>query len=273
MILNFVGIQRGHAMVRRSLAGAIILLATALPASAHYNMLLPAVPSGKKGEAVVFVYQWGHPFEHALFDAPKPARVNVLFPDGETHKDLTPSLVAFKQPGAENKQVTSWRFSFTPQVRGDYNFFLETPPIWLDAEKEFVQDIVRVTLHVQTQNGWDNDTGHGLRVVPMTRPYGLLAGMMFQGRLLREMGNGDDAIAPHVEIERYNPTPPKEIPDDELVTFKTRYDPNGVFTFVFPEWGWWSFTAQRDGGTQMRNGKEYPLRQRLTLWVPVEAKK
>ena len=36
---------------------------------AHYNMLLPSSSWAKKGEVVTFTYQWGHPFEHQLFDA------------------------------------------------------------------------------------------------------------------------------------------------------------------------------------------------------------
>ncbi len=261
-------------MVRQYLLGALVLSVTTSPAVAHYNMLLPMSPSAKKGDEVVFVYQFGHPYEHELFDAPKPAKVNVLYPDGETHKDLTATLEPFKQVGAQDKRIMSWRFRFTPQQRGDHTFYLETPPIWLDADKEFVQDIVRVMLHVQTQNGWDNDVGQGFRLAPLTRPYGLLPHMVFQGQLLRDrVQNGADEISPTIEIERYNPAPPKELPADELITFKTRFDRNGVFTFAFPEAGWWSFTAQRNAGMHEHKGKEYPLRQRLTMWIHVEDKK
>ncbi len=255
-------------MFRRLLLGAFLFCPGVV--GAHYNMLFPSAATVKKGEVVEFTYQWGHPFEHELFDAPKPEKVNVLFPDLMTHKDLTSTLQPFKQAGADGKEVVSWKFQYTPTQRGDHSFFLATPPIWIESDKEFVQDIVRVHLHVQTQNGWEADPGDGFRLVPLTRPYGLLPGMTFQGRVFHA---GNDDVSPLVEIERYNPAPPKELPADELTTFTTRYDPNGVFTFAFPEAGWWSFTAQRAGGMHERKGKEYPLRQRLTLWVPVEAKK
>lgn len=260
-------------MIRHGLLGVLLVSVAASGVRAHYNIVLPATPSAKKGEEVAFTYLWGHPFEHEVFDAPRPIKVNVLFPDGETHKDLTATLEAGKQAGRDDKSIASWKFRFTPQQRGDHTFFLETPPIWLETDKEFVQDIVRVTLHVQTQNGWDNDVGEGFRLTPVTRPYGLLPHMVFQGQLLRDRDEKQPAISPHIEIERFNPAPPKNIPADELVTFKTRFDPNGVFTFAFPEAGWWSFTAQRDGGTRQHKGKEYPVRQRLTMWVHVEDKK
>ncbi|MCI0684095.1 MAG: DUF4198 domain-containing protein [Gemmataceae bacterium] len=261
-------------MVCRLLVCALTLGCVGPPAFAHFNILLPEAPSAKKGAPVVFVYQWGHPFEHELFDAPKPEKVNVLFPDGETHKELTSTLEKVKAAGGDDKPATTWRFTFTPEQRGDHTFFLQTPPIWLEEAREFVQDIVRVTLHVQTQNGWDVDTGDGFRLLPLTRPYGLLPTMVFQGRLLRDgIGDGLEDISRHIEIERYNPAPPKELPADELITFRTSHDPNGVFTFAFPEAGWWSFTAERRAGMHERKGKEYPLRQRLTMWVHVEAKK
>jgi len=261
------------AMGRQLLLCALACAGAAAPAFAHFNIVLPATPSAKRGEAVTFIYQWGHPYEHELFDAPKPEKLNVLFPDGETHKDLTSTLEKVQGAGGDGKPVTSWRFSFTPQQRGDHTFFLQTPPIWMEESREFVQDIVRVTLHVQTQNGWDIDTGEGFRLTPLTRPYGLLPGMVFQGRLLRDkIDDGLEEISPHIQIERYNAAPPKELPADELITFRTRYDPNGVFTFAFPEAGWWSFTAERAAGLHERKGKEHPLRQRLTMWVHVEAK-
>ncbi len=50
----------------------VSLFAFASPVAAHYNMLLPEKWAAKKDEPVPFTYQWGHPFEHQLFDAPAP---------------------------------------------------------------------------------------------------------------------------------------------------------------------------------------------------------
>ena len=68
--------------MRRALP--LVLLALLAPTvRAHYNMLLPNQASVKKGQPVTFRYQWGHPFEHQLFNAPKPRRVWVMAPDGK----------------------------------------------------------------------------------------------------------------------------------------------------------------------------------------------
>ena len=117
-------------------------------------MLLPDQHSTEKGKEVTFTYQWGHPFEHQLFDAPKPASVFVLSPDGK-RTDLANKLEKASVSAADKKEVTVYRFRFTPEERGDYVFVLNTPPIWMEEEQEFLQDTVRVVLHVQAQKGWD----------------------------------------------------------------------------------------------------------------------
>ena len=129
-------------------------VAAASPALAHYNMLLPSATSGKKGEAVTFTYQWGHPFEHQLFNAPKPDQVLVRTPDGKT-ADLTKKLEKTDVPAGDGKTVTAYRFRFTPEQRGDYVFLVKVPPIYLEEDAEFVHDTVKVVFHVQAQRGWD----------------------------------------------------------------------------------------------------------------------
>jgi cobalt/nickel transport protein len=250
------------------LTATLILLQ---PASAHYNMLLPQTPMAMKGDKVAFVYQFGHPFEHELFDSPQPTRVEATLPDGK-QVDLSASLEKFKKPGADGKEVTAFRFTFAPEQRGDHWFVLHTPPIWMEESKEFYQDIVQVVLHVQTQKGWDTPPLEPFRMVPLTRPYGLVPGMVFQGRVSRPKEDLK-GVRPKsmVEIERYNPQRPKELPPDELITFKT-ITHDGVFTCTLTEPGWWCMTTERDAGKQAREGKLFPLRQRATLWVHVDAR-
>src|SRR5205085_8753006 len=95
---------------------------------AHFNILLPQAASVRKGEAVSFLYRFGHPFEHDLFDAPPPARLLVLGPDGK-QTNLGKALEKIKVSGGDKKEVTAYRFRFTPEQRGDYTFVLQTPPI------------------------------------------------------------------------------------------------------------------------------------------------
>jgi uncharacterized GH25 family protein len=250
------------------------MLCTGLAAGtcdAHYNMLLPEKASARKTEAVRFTYQWGHPFEHQLFDAPKPHRIRVRAPDGKV-SDLTESLREISVPGADGTKVTAYQFQFIPAERGDYVFLLETPPIWMEEEGEWWQDVVKAVLHVQAQKGWEQ-TVREFEFQPMTRPYGLLPGMVFLAQISQQ-AKGVGGVAPLagslVEVERYNAAAPKELPPDELITRAVRTDLRGVVTTTLTDPGWWALTTTRMAGTREHKGKEQPLRQRSTLWVFVE---
>jgi cobalt/nickel transport protein len=240
-----------------------LLLDTA--AQAHYNMLLVQT-SPKRGEAVTLLYQWGHPFEHQLFDAPTPQSLFVIAPDG-TRTDLLGKLEKLAQPIASGKKARVFQAHFTPEKRGDYLIILATPPIWMEEDEEFLQDTVKVVVHVQAQKGWDSAAGQLLEMLPLTRPYGLQPGMVFQAQALAESKPLAGAL---VEIEQYHPAPPARLPPDEHITRTARTDPNGVVTTTLTEPGWWCLTAQRLGGRREHAGKMYPVKQRITLWVMVD---
>jgi cobalt/nickel transport protein len=235
-------------------------------ARGHFNMLLPQTASAKKGETVTLDYQWGHPFEHQLFDAPAPQRVVVVAPDGQ-RKDLTQALEQATEPATSHKRAATYRLRFTPEQRGDYVFILKTPPIWMEEEQEFLVDTVKVVLHVQAQRGWDNAAAEAMEFVPLTRPYGLVPGLVFQAQALAEAKPLAGVL---VEIERYNPAAPRRLPPDEHITRTAKTDPNGVVGATLTEPGWWCLTAQRDQGRREHDGKTYPVRQRTSLWVFVD---
>jgi cobalt/nickel transport protein len=250
------------------LAAGCVLSLLCSPAWGHYHILLPQSPATARDKPVSFTLQWGHPFEHQLFDARKPESLVVLSPDRKT-TDLLKTLKEGTLKSPDGKAAAIYYFAYTPTRRGDFAFVLTTPPVWMEEEKEFYQDTVRVGLHVTTQNGWDNALGKGFELVPLTRPYGLQPGLVFQAQA-RLAGKSLAGVL--VEVERYNPTPPKELPPDEHITRKVRADPNGVATCTLTEAGWWCVTAVRDGGVREHKGKKYPLRQRSTLWVYVDPK-
>jgi uncharacterized GH25 family protein len=241
-----------------------------LLAHAHYSMLLPSTSAAKKGEEVAFTYQWGHPFEHQLFDAPRPSSVFALAPDGKK-VDLISTIEQIKLPAGEGKMVVGWKFAFTPKLRGDYVVVLNAAPVWMEEEGEFFLDQVKVVLHVQAQKGWDALGQEVFEFRPLTRPYGLLPGMVFQAQLHQKPAAG--AVGERlVEVERYNATAPKDLPADELITRTARTDPNGVVTTTLTEPGWWCLATGWEAGKREREGKQVPVRQRAILWVFVAEK-
>jgi cobalt/nickel transport protein len=229
-------------------------------APAHFSMLLSETASARRLQEMTVLYQWGHPFEHQLFATPEPVRLSVLSPQGK-RTDLRSRLEKVTQP------VVSYRFRFNPDERGDYLFLLEGPPIWMEEDQEFLQDNVKLVLHVQAQKGWDRAAGETFELVPLTRPYGLQPGMVFQTQALIE---GKPLGGALVEVERYNPVAPRELPADEQITRTARTDPNGVVTCTLLEPGWWCISAQRVHGRREQAGKSCPIRQRAILWVFVD---
>jgi cobalt/nickel transport protein len=261
-----------------------MVLASRSHAAAHYHILFPDKPAADRDATVTFTLRFGHPFEHQLFPTQRPKSVVVVPPDGKP-VDLTARAERFEVPGADNKPVPAYRWTYTPTRRGDHLVVVRCEPEWLAEEQVFLDDTAKVVVHVQTQNGWDAAAGGGLELVPLTRPYGLRAGMVFQaqvrgpanvsprGVIITTPGSENQPLpGTLVEVERYNPSPPKELPPDEHITRTVKTDPNGVATVTLTEPGWWAVTAVRDGGTRVKDGKAYPVKVRSTLWVPVDDK-
>ncbi len=252
---------------RAALWTAVFALLWQSLAAAHFHMLFPESPSSTTDKPVTFVFQWGHPFEHEMFDTAKPEKLIMVSPDRQ-QTVLTGALAKTSIKGADNKDVTAYQFSFTPEKRGDYACVALAAPVWMEHEKQFLQDSAKVVLHVQTQKNWDAGTG-GFELTPLTRPYGLQPGMVFQAQVLDD---GKPQAGIMAEVERYNPTAPKELPVDEQITRRVKADPNGVLTCTLTDPGWWCITAERPGVMREREGKSYPVVQRTTLWVYVDPK-
>ena len=251
-------------------------------ASAHYHILLPEKPAVELEVPARFTFRFGHPFEHQMFPTARPKNVVVMTPDAQT-VDLSDKPGRYDVPGADGKPACGYAWTYSPAHRGDHVVVVQCEPEWMPEEKEFLEDSVKVILHVQTQNGWDSAVGDGMELIPLTRPYGLRAGTVFQ-----VIVRGSSPLTPRgiktvtpgsenqplpgtlVEVERYNAAPPKQLPPDEHITRSVKTDPNGVATVTLPESGWWAITAVRDGGTRMRGGKGYPVKVRSTLWVHVD---
>jgi nickel transport protein len=253
---------------RTHLVATGLLLLAVVPSRAHYHILLPPSGPAATDKPASFVLSWGHPFEHELFDTARPEELLVLTPDGK-QVDLTKRLKKTSLRTPDNRSITGYTFSYTPQRRGDHMLILRAAPVWMKAEGIFLEDTVKVVLHVATQRGWDNALDKGFELVPLTRPYGLRPGTVFQAQALV---GGKALPGARVEVERYNPAPPKELPPDELITGRLKTDPNGVLTCTLADPGWWCVTVERQAGERERDGKKYPVKQRSTLWVFVDAK-
>jgi cobalt/nickel transport protein len=232
----------------------------------HYHLLLPSTASGPAGQPVHLSWMFGHPFEHEFSNVQKPLKLLVKAPDG-TATDLLGSLQAEKEG-----EASAFGLPFPLPRRGDYVFWAEAAPVALDAERVIYQDTVKVIVHcLQAQRGWDQVLGSGLELVPLTRPYGLEPGLVFQAQALLD---GKSQAGALVEVERFNPIPPKAdaLPPDEQITRQVKTDPQGIVTCTLPDAGWWVLTVTIEAGKEQKEGKEYRIKRRSTLLVFVEEK-
>jgi cobalt/nickel transport protein len=261
----------------RAWTGLVLLgLACAAPARAHYHMLLPSTASAKKDQEVTLTFQFGHPFEHQLFDARLPRTLLVVSPDGKK-EDLKDKLQKIEVAGDKGKKVTAYRLKYKPAARGDYIFLVVTEPVWMADDKDFIQDTVKVILHVQAEKNWDFDTGR-LEFIPLTRPYGLTAGMVFQAEILDHTiisashpVRTNPLAGATVEVERYNATPPAKLPPEEQITRTLKLDRLGKAVTTLPEAGWWAVTMTSPFGRKHKDkDHEGKVRYRSTLWVFVD---
>jgi uncharacterized GH25 family protein len=251
--------------IRSSLLSAVIVVLAPAAADAHYHILLPEPHATKTGEVVTLTYQFGHPFEHQLFDTQPPQQLFVIAPDG-TKIDLMGKLEKITVDGIDGKKVAAFQAKYTPVKRGDHIVVAVATPVKVEGESLPLHDFVKVIVHVQTQNGWDRkaEVAGFPEPLPLTRPYALVPGIAFRAEFAEPGEAGGRPVGGAlVEVERYNPTPPKELPPDEHITRTARTDRIGTVTVTPTEPGWWAVTAIRD-----KDG----TRQRGTLWVFVDGK-
>ena len=257
--------------------GLVLLgLACCVPASrGHYHMLLPDKHSSKKDQEAAFTYQFGHPFEHQPVrrgcsgesDRPWPGR-QANQPDEEARKGAC-------SIGDKGKKVTGYRFTYKPDQRGDYVFVAVSPRIWMEEDKDFIQDTVKVVLHVQAQKGWDGHAGK-LELVPLTRPYGLVPGMVFQAEMVDlvrafKVGAAHPLAHALAEVELYNPKPPEKLPPEEHITRTVKLDRQAKLVTTLTDPGWWSLTVTSPHGeAHEAGGKKGQVRFRSTMWVFVD---
>ncbi len=245
---------------------ALCAMAAAPGVEAHIVSLIPDRPAVRLHDRAAGTISFGHPFEHEIRDMAPPESLKVHAPGGSVI-DLVPRLETEKVAGPEGKEAARYRFGFEPGERGDFLIALAARPRFVADEGVFLRDFVKVVVHVQGERGWDRAIGDPLEVVPLTRPYGLRPGAVFQARALLD---GKPIEGEVCEIERYNAERPRSMPEDEFITRTVRTGPGGLIAATLDEPGWWSITvASRQRSARTAEGKEAPRTLRATFWVYV----
>ena len=236
---------------------SIVTIFLAGSAMAHYGMLIPSDSMVMQNEnrTVNLTLSFSHPFEGEGMELVKPVVFGAMI-NGK-RVNLLNTLKETKVMGH-----TAWETSYTIKRPGVYMFYMEPKPYWEPAEDCY---IVHYTKTVVTafgdDEGWDQEIGLKTEIVPLSKPYGLYAGNVFQGIVKVD---GKPVPYCEVEVEYYNKDGKAQAPTDYMVTQTIKSDSNGVFTYAAPKAGWWGFAALNTSEEKIK-GKDLEIG--AILWI------
>lgn len=234
-------------------------------AFAHFGMLIPSdnMVMQDDNRTVNLQFSFSHPMEMIGMELVKPKAVNVV--TGGQTDDLLDALKSVRV-----MDHSAWGMDYQIKRPGVYTFFMEPQPYWEPAEDVF---IIHYTKTVVTafgdDEGWDQEIGLKTEIVPLSKPFGLYAGNVFQGIVKFD---GKPVPYAEVEVEFYNQDKQSQAPTDYMVTQTIKADQNGVFTYAAPKSGWWGFAALNEADFTLKTnaGDEKGVELGAVIWVHFE---
>ncbi|MFZ5426590.1 MAG: DUF4198 domain-containing protein [Thermodesulfobacteriota bacterium] len=247
-------------MRRNILIALVFVLAFALPASAHFGMVVPDRNlAGKDGpKAVELDIRFWHPMENQGMNLEKPKLETIT---GVKRQDISQLLAENPVDGRK-----AWKATFPVKSPGVVTFAMTPPPYWEPAEDKYIVHLTKTIVSAfGDEEGWDKPAGLKMEIVPMVKPFALYAGNVFTGKVLfkgKPLANAD------VEVEFYNKDGALKAPDGAYVAQTVKTDAGGVFTYAAPWAGWWGFAALTDDDVKMKkDGKDKPVELGAVFWA------
>ncbi len=245
----------------KALLVMLVLLGQASVTWAHFGMIIPSddIVSKDDRKKIRLQVKFIHPFEGHYMEMAKPRAFGVMV-DGRRY-DLLSTLKK-----KEVKGFSTWEALYRIRKPGDYVFYVEPAPYWEPAEEAFIIHYTKVVVDaLELERGWDAEVGLKTEIVPLTRPYGLWAGNVFQGIVKVD---GKPVPYAEVEVEYYNEDGKVVPPAEPYITQVIKADGNGVFTYAMPRAGWWGFAALSTADFRLEHeGREYPVEIGAVMWV------
>lgn len=162
----------------------------------------------------------------------------------------------------------AWAAHVSVETAGLYQLITETRPRWDGVRGAFEQQFVKTILPVTgLERGWDAPSGLTFEILPLTRPFGLMAPALFTGKVVL---SGEAHAGAMVQITRFN-TEKRGLPGPWHVTYSVKTNTMGEFSFVCPLPGWWAFLSTRLGDPlKGPDGQPRTLEIGAVLWVYVD---
>ena len=244
-----------------SLLMITLLLTVYGTAFAHFGMVIPSDSMVMQGEdkTVNVKLSFSHPFEGNGMELVKPNVFKVMA-NGEKI-DLLGKLHKIKVQGH-----TAWEIDYKITRPGVYMFYMEPKPYWEPEEDCFIIHYSKtVVTSFGDDEGWDREIGLKTEIVPLSKPFGLYTGNVFQGIIKLD---GKPVPFGEVEVEYYNKDEEAEAPTDYMVTQTIKADKNGVFTYAAPTSGWWGFAALNEADYKIKyDGVDRDVELGAIIWV------
>ncbi len=230
-------------------------------AMAHFGMIIPSdsMVMQDDNRTINLKLSFSHPFEIIGMELVKPKVFGVVANGKES--DLLGKL---KQ--ARVMDHTAWEIKYKVKRPGNYVFYMEPTPYWEPAEDCFIVHLTKtVVTAFGDDEGWDEEIGLKTEIVPLSKPFGLYAGNVFQGIVKKD---GQPVPYAEVEVEYFNDGKKFHAPTDYMVTQTIKADKNGVFTYAAPKAGWWGFAALSEADYKIKHdGVDKGVEIGAVIWV------
>lgn len=230
-------------------------------AFAHFGMIIPSqtMISQDDGREITLTYSFAHPFEGQGMVLEPPLAATADIGGGTQDIVLKPEII-MGAPG----------FSATVSLGrpGVHVLGMVPQPYWEPAEDVFIQHFTKTYVAAfGSDEGWDAMLGYPVEIAPLSRPFGLWAGNLFQGIVMRA---GAPVPYAEVEVETFA-AGGVDVPSELMITQTIKADAHGVFSYVPPFAGWWGFAALLEGPeTMMHDGVPKAVEQGGVIWVHFE---
>jgi len=243
------------------LVTCLFLLTLTGNALAHFGMLIPSDSMVMQGDkrTVTLRLSFSHPFEGIGMELIKP---NLFFVEKDGKRNDLCKLL--KEAGVVGHKA--WKMDYKINRPGVYIFHMEPQPYWEPSEDCFIVHYTKtVVAAFGSEEGWDKPLGLKTEIVPLTRPFGLYSGNVFQGIVMLDSKPVPNA---EVEVEYYNRDGKAEAPTDYMITQVIKADTNGIFTYAVPKAGWWGFAALNTSDKKMKyKGADKDIELGAVIWV------
>lgn len=248
-------------MKKPLIAGIVASFLMASTAYGHYGMVIPSdsMVMQEEPRELDLSLAFTHPFEMKGMELVKPEKFAVV--TGDETKDLTDTLKETKV-----MDHLAWETKYKVERPGMYTFYMEPVPYWEPDEDAFIKHYTKTYVTAfGDDEGWDTELGLKTEIVPLSKPFGLYAGNVFQGIVKL-----DGKPVPHaeVEVEYYNEDKSAKAPTEYMITQTIKADSNGLFTYAAPKAGWWGFAALNTADEKMKHeGADKDVELGAVIWV------